>query len=44
MRKNLRTYAEQLVSSNCMKKKYNNTFFAFLYSGGRSVWFFKFSI
>ena len=38
MRKCLRTYAEQLASSKC-KKKYKNKFFAYLYSGGRSVCF-----
>ena len=40
IRNSLRTYAEQLASSKCMKKKYKNTFFAYLYSGGRSVCFF----
>ena len=39
MKNSLTTYAEQLASSKC-KKKYKKKFFAYLYSGGRSVWFF----
>ena len=40
MKKSLRTYAEQLVSSNCMKKEYKTKLFAYLYSVGHGFWFF----
>ena len=33
-------YAKEMASSKCMKMEYLRTIFAYLYSGGRSFWFF----